>query len=619
MICVRDESDRESLLSLEEFEQAARRGEMSPFTWVKHPALTGDRYIQARELPLFVDVYDPRRLHFQHHFQLGRLPVVTLLLAAFMVLAFAVVAEDFQSDSSRELLLRWGAKAKSRLIENGELWRLWTANLLHANFLHLVFNLFAFVTIGAVVEGVYRRGDYLAILFYSGVGSMVLSSLLHDGITVGASGMIFGCIGTILAFGFRFRSILPRRYRLLFGGILLLYALLMFSLGLQSPDTDNAGHIGGVLIGFAFGGFLTPRLLRLVHVHESWTLILRPYLLTLSGLLLLWLPWEDATRHVWLKWKPSLVHASGVLITHPAHWRRVESGLPSENQGFVTFGNGADAFVAVACEEWWVPRTPQVASQDFVKDQLAALAQQKQIARLQVHAVESEILNPAAAIHPTARTDFSFVGTKGEIQARAWFLTRGHIECVFVAASHIGADSSAKRMLDDIRARIELRPSDALERAEGKVRGVPSADGWWEVAREAERIGAYAQAKEAYQQALRWMSSENPAQKREMLYDKARFEWVLLKDWQGAAKTERELRATWETPMANDVGMTSPSWRHRLLGVDILLGQQRWGEAAETMSVLESQWGTNPALRLRQDVLYTRGGWPLPQMQRPGL
>lgn len=614
MICVRDESDDERLLSLEEFEQAARRGEMSPFTWVKHAALTGDRFIQARELPLFVSVYDPRRIHFQHHFQLGRLPVVTLLMAFLFVGAYLFVADEPGGDVSRELLLRWGAKTKSRLIENGELWRLWSANLLHTDYLHLFFNLFAFVTTGAVVEGVYRRGDYLAILFYSGIGSMLVSALLNDGVTVGASGMIFGCIGTALAFGFRFRSLLPRRYRWLFGGILVSYALLMFFSGLQNPDTDNAGHVGGIVIGFAFGGLLTPRLLRLVQVHEKWKLVLRPYLFTCIGLLLLFLPLEKVTRAIWLKWQSSLVHESGLVITYPVHWRRVSTGLPGERRGFVTFGNGADAFVAAACEEWWFPRSPEIASRDFVREQLTALAQQKQIARLRVEPSVAASLNPTLAVYGGTRTDFSFVGKQGEIRARAWIFIRGHVECVFVAATHVGADATSNRMLDDIRARLNVRPSEELQRAAGRVRGVPSVEGFWTLARAAERIGAYEQAADAYAQALRWMTPTDLSQKRQLLFEKARFEWLFLRDLSAAEQSEAALRGTW---IDVDGNVTPPSWPHRLLGADILLEQKRWGEAATKIAELQRLWGDNEALRKRQDVLYLRANWPLPQLRGP--
>ena len=46
--------------------------------------MTGDRFVQARELSLFTAIYDPRRILFRRHFHLGRFPIVTGVLAALV-------------------------------------------------------------------------------------------------------------------------------------------------------------------------------------------------------------------------------------------------------------------------------------------------------------------------------------------------------------------------------------------------------------------------------------------------------------------------------------------------------------------------------------------------------
>lgn len=617
MICVRDESQNERLLSLEEFEQAARRGELSPFAWVKHPALTNGHFVQARKLPLFVTLYDPRRLHFQRHFQLGRLPIVTAILVCIMVILFARVTDDDTGAVTRELLLRWGAKTRSRLIENGELWRLWTANLLHTDLLHLAFNSLALMTIGATVEGIYRRGDYLAILFFSGVGAMLCSAWLNHGITVGASGAIFGCIGAALAFGVRFRNVLPRRYRFLFGGVLFVYAALMLYLGLQNPDTDNAGHIGGALIGFLFGARLTPRLLRLVQVKESWPVVIRPHLLVFGGMVLLSLNWGAQTRSLWLHWHSTPFKNVGLVLAHPAHWQRVESGLPAQGTGFFTVGNGADAFVALGCEDWFVPRSAEVAADDFIARQLTPLGQQKNIARMQVSMPVPDVLNSEFSASPSKRIDFSFVGDVGEIHAQAWVFSYGHIECVFVAAKHVGADAHSASTLSEIRGRLQRRQSEQEERTLGRVRGSPSLDAWWQRAHALEHVGAHAEARDAYAQALRWSTYAGLEERRALLYDKARFEWIMLVDWGSAFETEALLRSTWENGRTQESEDGAPLLLHRLLRVDLLLSQQRWAEVVAPLAALSEAHGETAAIQARQNVLYTRGRWPLPQFQGP--
>ena len=81
------EGDDESILTIDDFERRARRGEISPFAEVCLPAMTGDRFVQARELSLFTSIYDPRRVLFRRHFHLGRYPLVTGLFVGVWTLA----------------------------------------------------------------------------------------------------------------------------------------------------------------------------------------------------------------------------------------------------------------------------------------------------------------------------------------------------------------------------------------------------------------------------------------------------------------------------------------------------------------------------------------------------
>src|SRR5690606_22677756 len=105
----------------------------------------------------------------------------------------------------------------------GEAWRLLAANLLHRDAVHLSFNLFAFLNVGAVLEGVYRRGDYVLVLVLSGLCTMTTSAVMSGPVTVGASGLVFGCLGCAVVFGWRYGEVLPLRYRTYFGVIVVGY------------------------------------------------------------------------------------------------------------------------------------------------------------------------------------------------------------------------------------------------------------------------------------------------------------------------------------------------------------------------------------------------------------
>ena len=148
MIRVRDGED-ESVLTIEEFERRARRGELSPHALVNMPALTGDEFVEARALPIFLAVYDPRRLLFRRHFQLGRLPLVTGALALVGVLLWLVARDLGDGVVTREALVALGAKSRARIVDEGETWRLLMASLLHKDGVHVAFNVFVLVAVGA--------------------------------------------------------------------------------------------------------------------------------------------------------------------------------------------------------------------------------------------------------------------------------------------------------------------------------------------------------------------------------------------------------------------------------------------------------------------------------------
>ena len=77
----------------------------------------------------------------------------------------------------------------------GEYWRLWTITLLHGDWIHLAFNMYALYLMGPLVEQLY--GARLFLLFYllTAAAGSVASFVLGDNPAVGASGAIFGLVG----------------------------------------------------------------------------------------------------------------------------------------------------------------------------------------------------------------------------------------------------------------------------------------------------------------------------------------------------------------------------------------------------------------------------------------
>lgn len=499
MIRVRD-GDTEVVLSMDEFERRARRGEISPHALVSIPALTGDQLVEARSLPLFAAVYDPRRLLFRHHFHVGRIPFVTLVIS-FLCIGLWWLAKDLGDGAvTREGLMVLGAKARARIVDDGETWRLLVASLLHKDGVHLAFNLFALLGFGAALEGVYRRGDYFLLLLTSGLACMLTSTIAIPLTTVGASGMIFGCLGCAVVFGLRYADVLAWRYRIYFGVVAVGYTAAAFSLGLLRTSTDNWGHAGGVVCGFVAGCLLEPRLLRLKTVTEKPLLAARPWLLSAALVVVVCVSGVFVPRF-FTGVEPQRFPAFGLEIERPSTWSRGEDPL-----GFVAFGNGVDAIASVACARTGETQLVGQAVQGFIDDELWSRARSGRLADLVVGEVERAVVHASAggaAGDIDARVlGFRYVASDGPFVARALLFVRGEIECAVVVEERAVVSPVARAQLDALLASVRLVPTEAeLTAVKTTTEKPQSTRAWLERALAHQTAGDVVSARDAYARA----------------------------------------------------------------------------------------------------------------------
>jgi rhomboid protease GluP len=97
------------------------------------------------------------------------------------------------------LLLNLGAK-RTDLILAGQVWRLVTPIFLHIGLLHLAFNSYAIYVIGPQIECFFGPYRFLSIYILSGIYGVLMSFALSPAPSAGASGAIFGLIGTQAVF-----------------------------------------------------------------------------------------------------------------------------------------------------------------------------------------------------------------------------------------------------------------------------------------------------------------------------------------------------------------------------------------------------------------------------------
>lgn len=150
-----------------------------------------------------------------------------------------------------------GAKV-NELIRGGQVWRLLTPALLHGSVLHIAFNMMALRSLGPTLEQHYGHGRFLALYLLAAFGGNVLSFLLSDSVSLGASTAIFGLFGAEAVFLYVNRKLFGEGARRALtqmawlGGINLVISL--------SPGIDLWGHLGGLAAGGLFALLAGPRL-----------------------------------------------------------------------------------------------------------------------------------------------------------------------------------------------------------------------------------------------------------------------------------------------------------------------------------------------------------------------
>ena len=134
-----------------------------------------------------------------------------------------------------------------KIINDLEIWRLFTSMFLHGDALHLIFNMVSLLIFGAYVELNYSKYQFLILYFISGLIGSFFSMLLLplNVISLGASGAIFGLIGAAFSI-----LIVERNTPLIFLGLIYVFYFVFSSF---SPGINYFAHIFGLLGGLVMG------------------------------------------------------------------------------------------------------------------------------------------------------------------------------------------------------------------------------------------------------------------------------------------------------------------------------------------------------------------------------
>jgi len=189
---------------------------------------------------------------------------VTVALLTINVLVFAAMvlqrpASLFHPEDQQ--LLQWGATF-GPLSLGTQPWRILTSNYVHLEIAHIAFNMWALWQLGRAAERIFGRWVYFVIYTATGISGSLLS-LLHNpmGLSAGASGALFGIVGALIAALYLGKLPFPKRVRDSLLKNLVWVAIINLGLGASIPNIDNAGHVGGLVMGLAVGAIIGPHLM----------------------------------------------------------------------------------------------------------------------------------------------------------------------------------------------------------------------------------------------------------------------------------------------------------------------------------------------------------------------
>lgn len=167
-------------------------------------------------------------------------PTITYALICINVVMFLIC--NLYNESIVDIF------ANSRFfVKQGEYYRLFTCMFLHVDVFHILFNMYALYVLGPQVERYYGKVRFLLIYIISGLlGSLFSCVFMNDAsFSIGASGAIFGLLGSIVYFTYYYRATIQGFMR----SPAVSVVLLNLALGFLIPNVDISAHIGGLIGG----------------------------------------------------------------------------------------------------------------------------------------------------------------------------------------------------------------------------------------------------------------------------------------------------------------------------------------------------------------------------------
>ena len=184
-----------------------------------------------------------------------------LLTYALLAILIGIHALGYFLPELGSTLLRQGALIPAAVLDQGQVYRLFTAMFLHAGLGHIFFNAYALYIFGGGMETLFGRLRLLLIYLLGGLSGSALSLALGGlaGWSVGASGAVFALFTAQALHLYMHRRVYVNVRRQL-QHMLFILGINLFIGFMPGSRIDNWGHIGGMLGGLLLAWRLAPRI-----------------------------------------------------------------------------------------------------------------------------------------------------------------------------------------------------------------------------------------------------------------------------------------------------------------------------------------------------------------------
>ena len=177
-------------------------------------------------------------------------PYVTYIIMGICIVLYLLTSFTGGNliDQEPNNLHRFGALVNTNMMVSYiDLFRLVSSVFLHGGLFHLLCNMYSLYILGPQLESFFGKTKFIIIYIISGViGNLLSMAFLQDGVvSVGASGAIFGLLGSLLYFGYHYRVYLSGVIK----SQIIPLILLNLGIGFIATGINNFAHIGGLIGG----------------------------------------------------------------------------------------------------------------------------------------------------------------------------------------------------------------------------------------------------------------------------------------------------------------------------------------------------------------------------------